>query len=99
PASHAEVRTLNEGYSRTRSTVLVRELDAATRANLDYAAYHANFMITEPEPEGARATGGVPTTKTPFGGLLEAATLTGDVARTRLGPEERARPLAFAPLV
>jgi alginate O-acetyltransferase complex protein AlgJ len=99
PATHAEVRTLNEGYDRARSVVLVREIDAPTRANLDYAAYHANFMITDPPPEGAGALAGATRPAAPFRGLLEAATLTGDVGRTPLTADERARPLAFAPLV
>jgi alginate O-acetyltransferase complex protein AlgJ len=99
PATHAEVRTLNEGYERTRSVVLVREIDAPTRANLDYAAYHANFMITDPPPEGAGALAGAKVPAAPFHGLVEAATLTGDVGRTPLTADERARPLAFSPLV
>ena len=99
PATHAEVRTLNDAYARTRSVVLVREIDAPTRANLDYAAYHANFMITDPPPEGAGALAGAKVPAAPFHGLVEAATLTGDVGRTPLTADERARPLAFAPLV
>ncbi len=51
-AGHAEVRTGNPGYRRTGAAVLVREIDRPTRANLDYAAYHANFMIADPPPEG-----------------------------------------------
>jgi alginate O-acetyltransferase complex protein AlgJ len=99
PAEHAEVRTLNAGYARTRSSVLVREIDAPTRANLDYAAYHANFMIADPAPEGAAALRGATVPAAPFKGLVDAATLTGDLGRTPLTASERARPLAFAPLV
>jgi alginate O-acetyltransferase complex protein AlgJ len=99
PAEHAQVRTLNEGYRRTKSAVLVREVDVPTRANLDWAAYHSNFMITDPEPEGAAALTGQAKSATPFKGLVEADSLTGDVARTSLSADERARPLAFAPLV
>jgi hypothetical protein len=99
PAIHAQVRTLNDGYSRTRSTALVREIDEPTRANLDYAAYHANFMIADPEPAGARVAGGVAVATAPFHGLVEAATLTGDIGRTPLTADERAHPLAFAPVV
>jgi hypothetical protein len=99
PAAHARVRTLNDGYDRTRSTVLVREIDEPTRANLDYAAYHANFMIADPAPETASAPGGSRDTTKPFRGLLEPATLTADIGRTPLTSEERSRALAFAPLV
>jgi alginate O-acetyltransferase complex protein AlgJ len=98
PATRAGVRTLNDGYRRTRSTVLVREIAEPTRASLDYAAYHANFMIADPEPEGMTAAG-TPSAARPFQELLERETLTGDIARTPLTDDERARPLAFAPLV
>jgi hypothetical protein len=96
PAQHADVRTLNEGYARTRSGVLVRQVERPTRAALDWAAYHANFMIADPPPEGARAAL-TPETAHPFGGLVETATLTGDIGRTPLTESERAHPLAFAP--
>src|SRR5450432_1770747 len=96
---HAHVRTLNDGYDRQRSTVLVREIDEPTRANLDYAAYHANFMIAAPAPETAGAAGGPPRTARPFQGVLEPATLTADLGRTPLTRQERARPLAVEPLV
>ena len=57
PARHAEVRTVNPGYRRVDAQVLVREIDRPTRANLDFAAYHANFLIAEPPPEGETAAG------------------------------------------
>ena len=38
----------------------MREIDRPTRAELDYAAYHANFMIADPPPEGDAAAGGKP---------------------------------------
>src|SRR5882724_11417160 len=46
-----DVRTLNADYQRAHSQVWVREIARPTRAALDYAAYHANFMIADPEPE------------------------------------------------
>jgi alginate O-acetyltransferase complex protein AlgJ len=106
-AVHAEVRTLNPGYHRLRSHVLVREIDRPTRANLDYAAYHANFMIVEEPPEPAAsggetsnpASGGEIRAHEPFAGSVENATLTADIAGTPLTPEERQQPLAFAPLL
>lgn len=97
-AGHAGVRTLNEGYARTRSEVLVREVDRPTRAALDYAAYHANFMIAEPEPESPVSAAGVPDTSHPFGAQLEQSSLTGDLAKTPLSPAEQQQALAFAPL-
>jgi hypothetical protein len=100
-AEHAHVRTLNSGYDRRRSRVLVREVDAPTRAQLDYAAYHQNFMIAQAEPEGETGTDNAVTadTKNPFGGLLDPATLTGDIHKLGLSEAERASPLAFEPLV
>src|SRR4051794_19601717 len=98
PASHAQVRTVNAGYERRSSQVLVREIDSPTRANLDWAAYHANFMNADPAPEDT-AEAGKPDTSHPFNGTLEAATLTSTINGTALNPDERAHPLAFAPLV
>ena len=99
PSVHADVRTLNEGYKRTKSSVLVREISRPTRANLDYAAYHANFMNADPEPEGAPVEKTSPDTSQPFGGIIEKSSLTGDISRTALTEAERKHPLAFAPVV
>jgi len=98
PVPRADVRTLNEGYARTRSQVWVREVTRPTRAALDYAAYHANFMIADPEPEAPLPAAGVPDTAHPFSGQLETATLTGDLSKTALSPTEQQEALAFPPL-
>jgi alginate O-acetyltransferase complex protein AlgJ len=90
--------TLNDGYARTRSQVWVREVARPTRAALDYAAYHANFMIADPEPETPLQLTSAPDTSHPFAGMLEQASLTGDIAKTSLSPSERRQALAFAPL-
>jgi alginate O-acetyltransferase complex protein AlgJ len=94
----AEVSTLNTDYRRTRSQVWVRQINKPTRAALDYAAYHANFMIADPEPETPLAANLKPDTSHPFAGKLEGSTLTSDFTKTPLTAEERAEPLAFAPL-
>jgi hypothetical protein len=94
---HADVHTLNEGYARTRSQVWVREVTRPTRAALDYAAYHANFMIADPEPETPVAAGKADTSH-PFSGQLEPGSLTADLAKTPLSAAEQQHPLAFAPL-
>lgn len=97
---HAEVHTRNQNYDRLHSRVLVREVDRATRANLDYAAYHANFMILEEAPESAASSSsGASRVADPFAGTLEAATLTADITSTQLTAQERAAPLAFAPML
>ncbi|HEY3256532.1 MAG TPA: hypothetical protein VGJ91_21380, partial [Polyangiaceae bacterium] len=94
----ADVHTLNDGYARTRSQVWVREVTRPTRAALDYAAYHANFMIADPEPEAPLPASGVPDTSHPFSGQLELGSLTGDLSKTPLSPQEQQGALAFAPL-
>jgi len=78
-AERADVRTLNEGYRRTASHVLVRRIEVPTRAALDYAAYHANFMIADPPPETEMPADRAPSTAHPFGGLVDEASLTSDV--------------------
>jgi hypothetical protein len=94
---HGDVQTVSQGYQRTRSKVWVREIARPTRAALDYAAYHANFMIADLEPESPLPDL-EPDTSHPFQGKLELETLTGDIDKTPLTPEERRQPLAFAPL-
>ena len=99
PAAHAEVRTKNPGYRRTEAQVLVREVDRPTRANLDFAAYHANFLIAEPPPEGEQPAGAPRVDPGElFRGVLETGTMTGSIRQTPLTEAERARPLALAPL-
>src|SRR3977135_4441934 len=57
PASHAQVKTVNSADPRTSSQVVVRAVERPTRAALDWAAYHANFMNAEPPPEGDEGGG------------------------------------------
>lgn len=98
PVERADVHTLNEGYARTRSQVWVREITEPTRAALDYAAYHQNFLIADAEPESPLPTSGAPDTSHPFSGKIELNTMTGDVSKTPLSPAEQQHALAFAPL-
>lgn len=97
-AGRADVKTLNENYKRTSSRVFVRQVETPTRAALDYAAYHANFMIADLEPEQPMPAGSKPDTTRSFAGQLDQATLTSDIGKTVLSDEERQHPLAFAPL-
>jgi hypothetical protein len=100
-ATRADVTTVNASYRRATSQVLVRRISRPTRASLDYAAYHANFMNADPPPEAgiAAAAQGRPRVDNPFGGALVPGSLTGSAAGTALSAEERAHPLALAPLV
>ncbi|HEY0708528.1 MAG TPA: hypothetical protein VGG33_17100, partial [Polyangia bacterium] len=97
-AGHAEVKTVNKGYRREGAKVLVREIEKPTRANLDYAAYNANFMNADPPPEGETDDGKLEIPAEPFGGVLVADSLTGSITKTSLTEEERKAPLALAPL-
>jgi alginate O-acetyltransferase complex protein AlgJ len=99
PATRADVVTLNGSYDRTRSQVLARRIRGPTRAGLDFAAYHANFMNADPPPEVATDAGRRPDASHPFGGAIEVDSLTGSIGATGVTADERAHPLALAPLV
>jgi hypothetical protein len=94
----AGVRTLNHAYDRRHSQVLVRSIARPTRAALDYAAYHENFMIDDAAPEDLPEAAAAPLPAAPFGSLIERDTLTGDVTQTPLDAQEQKQPLSFAPL-
>lgn len=92
---------MNADYRRTEAVVLLREVKVPTRAALDYAAYHANFMIADPEPEGPMDAAARPAFDgpKPFGGAVDKSTLSGDLYATPLSESERTHPLSFAPLL
>jgi hypothetical protein len=97
-ATHDDVRTVNASYRRATSQVLVREVQRPTRAALDWAAYHANFMNAEAPPEGNEG-GGSADPGHPFGGTIDVETLTSTVKGIPLTDAERTHPMAFAPMV
>lgn len=89
------VRTLNKGYDRSSSRVLVREIVRPTRANLDYAAWVANTILGDtakvrvsPAAIGVDSLG--------FGGLLQDVRLK--LEQTPLTSDERSEPLAWKPV-
>jgi hypothetical protein len=99
-AGPAEVETVGPKYDRTRSQVLVRRVLRPTRANLDYAAYHANVVTYSPggeEPAGRAAA--VPSEEEVFGGVLVPGSIGSFIAKTPLTDEEKKHPMAFSPLV
>ncbi|MFL5307728.1 MAG: hypothetical protein ACJ8F1_21090, partial [Polyangia bacterium] len=98
-AGRADVETVNPHYDRLRSQILVRRITRPTRASLDYAAYHANFMNADPPPERDADAGKRPDASHPFDGAIVRASLTPSIGGTPLTAEERAHPLALAPLV
>ncbi len=95
-----QVITLNQGYDRLRSRVLVRKILRPTRANLDYAAYHANVITLNPEPkQDLPPAAGIPTAEKLFDGVLVAGSIVSSIEKTQLSEAERKRPIAFSPLV
>lgn len=89
------VKTLNKGYDRSSSRVLVREIARPTRANLDYAAWIANMILGDtakvrvsPAAIGIDSLG--------FGGLLQDVRLK--LEQTPLTSAERSAPLAWKPV-
>jgi len=89
------VRTVNPGYDRATSRVLVRRVEIPTRANLDYAAWSANMILLDTaKVEVHPAT--VTTDSLLAGGLLaDVATRLED---TPLSDSERAAPMAWKPV-
>ncbi len=99
PAVHGlAVKTLNPGYDRRESKVLVRIIENPTRANLDFAAYHANVMIRDQTPQEVRE-GVVPPHEELFKGLLVTESIASSIIQTPLTEGERARPIMFSPVV
>jgi hypothetical protein len=95
--TRTDVETVNAGYRRESAQLLVRRIRRPTRASLDFAAYHANFMNADPAPEQP-ADAGRPDASHPFKGAIALDSLTASIGRTPLSVEERAHPLALPPL-
>lgn len=89
------VRTLNPGYDRRTSRVLVREVTVPTRANLDYAAWCGNMILLDTAKVVVHPAVVVPES-------LEAGGLLSDVKtsieKTPLTDSERAAPMAWKPV-
>jgi hypothetical protein len=98
-APRADVETVNPGYQRARSQLLVRRVRRPSRASLDFAAYHANFMNADPAPERDDDAGRRPDASHPFQGAIVQDSLTASIGKTPLSADERAHPVALAPLV
>ncbi len=98
-ATRADVETVNPGYQRSRSQLLVRRVRRPSRASLDFAAYHANFMNADPPPERDEDAGKRPDASHPFEGAIARQSLTASIGGTPLSADERAHPVALAPLV
>lgn len=89
------VRTLNSGYDRAVSRVLVRHVEVPTRANLDYAAWNANMILLD-TAEVVVHPAKVTAESLLAGGLLsEIRTRLED---TPLSDSEQAAPMAWKPV-
>lgn len=89
------VRTLNPGYDRTTSRVLIREIVLPTRANLDYAAWNANLFLVDTAQVSVQP--GVVTPESLLvGGLF--SDICGTIEETPLSDSERISPLAWKPV-
>lgn len=89
------VRTLNPGYDRVRSRVLVREILVPTRANLDYAAWNANMILLDTAKVEAHPARVVVDSLLSGGLLADVAT---SIDATPLSDSEIASPLAWKPV-
>lgn len=88
-------RTLNTGYRRETSRVLVREVDVPTRANLDYAAWNANLFLVDTAKVSVHPAKVVPESLS-LGGLL--SDFRTSLESTPLSDSERVAPMAWKPV-
>ncbi|MFW6254540.1 MAG: alginate O-acetyltransferase AlgX-related protein [Chitinivibrionales bacterium] len=84
-------------FNPQKSRVMVRVIDNPTEANLDYAAYHANPILFEPQkfkpekPEEPIALHGIT-----FDSMLDET--YNSIDKTPLTEQEKAQPMAWTPL-
>jgi len=89
------VRTLNKGYDRTKSRVLVREISKPTRANLDYAAWVNDPILFDTAKVEVHPQPVLPESLS-FAGLF--SDIKTSIGSTPLTAEEQASPLAYKPV-
>ncbi len=88
-------KTLNAGYRRTASRVLVREVDVPTLAHLDHAAYAADVMLWNPSQDTVRLPRALTAADLGFDGLIRD--FKSSVGELPLSDSERAAPLHWKP--
>ena len=89
------VRTINGGYDRAKSRVLVRHIGVPTRANLDYAAWNANMILLDTAEVQVKPSRVNPESLLAGGLLSELKTR---IDQTPLSDSERAAPMAWKPV-
>lgn len=91
------VITLNAGYNRLHSHVLVRRIRIPTEANLDFAAYAKNVMLVDPEWKAVHPSARLSLKTVTFGGMLQDVKPILDF--TPLTDAEKAHPMAWTPVL
>ena len=96
-AFSSQFEALGDKFNRTTSRVMIRKVNRPTQANLDYAAYIANPVRTDPEKFVPKA----PLKKVKpidcvFGGLL--SNQCGSLKSTPLTTTEKSNAMAWEPL-
>ena len=90
----------NRSYNRLSSRVMMRFIEKPTLAALDYAAYHANVMLNQPEPEDfVRPPEPLSLEELSFGGALSPPSLRDRIEQTPLTREEISSPMAWSPMM
>lgn len=89
------VRTLNPGYKRASSRVLVREIAVPTRANLDYAAWCGNMILLDTAKVEVHPAPVVPESLLAGGLFSDVET---SIEATPLTDSEIAAPMAWKPV-
>lgn len=95
------VIALGRRAQRRGSRAMLRRVTRATRALLDLAAYVQNPLLQSHAPEGPAVTPGAArfSRETLYGQALVRESIVTSLGETPLSAAERARPLAFEPLV
>jgi alginate O-acetyltransferase complex protein AlgJ len=96
-AAEPAVATVNAGYDRLKSHVLVRRVRVPTEGHLDFAAYSKNVMLADPEAKDPHPPRRIGLADLSFDGLLRDVKPVLDM--TPLTPAEKASPLSWTPVV
>jgi hypothetical protein len=93
----APYETLNRGFNRTTSSVMVRRVGEPTLANLDCSAYFSNPVRDDPQKiQFKKPAGKISIDRLTFAGLIVSP--CSRLSQTPLTEAEKSRPLAWAPL-
>ncbi len=98
-ATTPSVSLVNKNYDRIKSKVLIRKVTIPTRANLDYAAYAANVMISDSTSCEIKAPAGKKALKDlSFNNTLLPTSIVDRLSKAPLTETERMSPMAYGAL-